>query len=104
MAYSDDLVEKVRTHLSHLDDVTERTVMSGIGFFVDEKMAVAVLEAGLCLRLDQAPDDLADSPLVSLEFAGREVQGWVCVPESSLDQAGVARWVGLAVAGLELTV
>ncbi|HEY6629506.1 MAG TPA: TfoX/Sxy family protein [Acidimicrobiia bacterium] len=104
MAYSEDLVAQVRAQLAPLDDVIEKNVMSGVGFFVDDKMAVAVLEAGLCLRFDQNGTDPAMSPMVSLEFAGRQIQGWVCIPESSLDRASLSRWVSHGVAGLELPV
>jgi len=104
VAYSEDLVEQVRAQLSSFDGVTERNVMSGVGFFVDDKMAVAVLEAGLCLRLDQTESDPTMSPMASLEFAGRQIQGWVCIPEASLDGPSLSRWVGRGVAGLELPV
>lgn len=104
MAYSEELVEQVRAQLTPLDDVTERNVMSGVGFFVDDKMVVAVLDDGLCLRLDQTETDPAMNPIVALEFAGREIQGWVCIPEVSLDPASISRWVSLGVAGLELPV
>ena len=95
-------MEKVRVELSLLDAVTERPVMSGIGFFVDDKMAVAVLEAGLCLRMSQTEAGPAGS--LPLEFAGREIHGWVCVPESSLDQVDLSRLVSEGVAGPELPV
>ena len=97
-------MEQVRSQLTPLDDVTERNVMSGVGFFVNDKMAVAVLEDGLCLRIDQTEADPAMNPMVPLEFAGRQIQGWVCIPESSLDPASLSRLVSLGVAGLELPV
>lgn len=104
MAYSEDLVAQVRAQLSHLDDVTERNVMSGVGFFVDDRMALAVLDGGLCLRIDQDETDPAISLMVPLEFAGRQVQGWVCIPESGLDPASLSRWVSHSVAGMGLPV
>ncbi len=104
MPYSEDLVEQVRAQLSPLDDVTERNVMSGVGFFVDDRMAVAVLEDGLCLHIGQTETDPTISSMISLEFAGRQIQGWVCIPESSLDRASLSRWVSHGVAGLGLPV
>lgn len=96
--YSEDLVDRVRAGMSHLGDVTERAVMSGIGFFIDDRMTVAVLEDGLCFPAGEAADDLVGVLASPLEFAGREIPGWVCISESSLDEETLFRWVSYRVA------
>jgi hypothetical protein len=104
MAYSEDLVERVRARMSHLDGLTERGVMSGLGFFVDDRLAVAVLDDGLCLRVVLDDGALTDDALLPLEFAGRAIQGWVCIPESSLDEDNLTRWVSQGLGGIGLAV
>lgn len=106
MPYSEDLADRVRARMSHLDGLTERAVMSGLGFFVNDRMAVAVLDEGLCLRADEEPADGGPAELVlhPLEFAGRAIQGWVCVPEENLDEASLSRLVSLGVSGVGLSV
>jgi len=82
-------------------------MMSGLGFFVDDRLAVAVLDDRLCLHFDGPgePEDMAvlsDLAAIPLEVAGRPVRGWYCIPAASLDEAGLAVWVARGVAGLGL--
>jgi hypothetical protein len=104
MPYSDDLAQRVRVRMSHLDGLTERPVMSGLGFFVQGKMAVAVLDVGLCVRTSEDEDNPDSKPARPFEFAGRPVRGWVCVPEDDLDETGLGSWVerGVVSAGLSM--
>jgi hypothetical protein len=90
--------------MSHLDGLSERGVMSGLGFFVNDRMAVAVLDDGLCLRVVQDDGVPTDDALLPLEFAGRAIPGWVCVAESSLDEDSLTRWVSEGLGGLGLAV
>jgi hypothetical protein len=79
--------------------------MSGLGFFLDGRMAVAVLDDRLCLHIGDVEDAvLSESAALPFEFAGRPVSGWVCIPEESLDEASLTDWVALAVSGLGLSM
>lgn len=80
--------------------------MNGLGFFVDDRMAIAVLDNRLCLWVGDTEGGAALSNTVAhpFEFAGRAVAGWACVPEESLDEAGLATWVARGVANLGLSV
>jgi hypothetical protein len=89
--------------MSHLEDLSERPVMSGLGFFLDDRMAVAVLEDGLCLIAETVANS-QDEVARPFEFAGRIVEGWVCIPEESLDETRLAEWLARGVAGLGLTM
>jgi hypothetical protein len=106
MPYSEDLAERVRAGMSHLDGLTERPVMSGLGFFIDDRMAIAVLDDRLCLWVGDAENGaaLTNTAARPFEFAGRAVEGWVCIPEESLDEASLAGWVARGVANLGLSV
>ncbi|HSO50487.1 MAG TPA: TfoX/Sxy family protein [Acidimicrobiia bacterium] len=101
MSFSDELAGRVRARMSHLGGLTERPVMSGLGFFLDDRMAVVILDDRLCLRI---PDgDKGDFDRMSarpFEFAGRPVRGWVCIPEASLDEASLSGWVARGVSGV----
>jgi hypothetical protein len=91
--------------MSHFDDLTERPVMDGLGFFLDDRMAVAVLDDRLCLRVGEIEDgELANTAARPFEFAGQAVQGWVCIPAESLDEVSLAGWVARGVANLGLTM
>ena len=102
--YSDDLAERVRARMSHLDELTERPVMSGLGFFVGGTMALAVLDIGLCLRISDDEDNPGPKPARPFEFAGRPVLGWVFISEEDLDDAVLASYVERGVASLGLSM
>jgi hypothetical protein len=105
VSFSDELAGRVRARLSHLKGLTERPVMSGLGFFLDDRLGVAVLDNRLCLHIGDAEDTaLSESAALPFEFAGRPVRGWVCIPEESLDEASLTNWVALAVSGLGLSM
>jgi hypothetical protein len=106
MPYSEDLADRVRARMAHLDLFTERAVMSGLGFFINDRMAVAVLDEGLCLRVDEVPAGRVPDGIVlhPLEFAGRAIQGWVCMSEEDLDDASLSLWVSLGIAGVDLSM
>lgn len=75
--------------------------MSGLGFFLDDRMAIAVLDDRLCLRVPEGDDSDVDTVLaLPFEFAGRPVRGWVCIPGESLDEASLRGWVARGVSGL----
>lgn len=80
--------------------------MNGLGFFLDDRMAVAVLDDRLCLRLDETEDDavLTNTAAHPFEFAGRAIQGWVCIPGESLDEDSLGGWVARGVASLGLSM
>ena len=90
--------------MSHLGGLTERPVMSGLGFFVDDRMAVVVLDDRLCLRIPDGDHGDFDPPARPFEFAGRPVRGWVCISEESLDEASLSVWVARGVSGLGLAM
>ena len=92
--------------MSHLEGLTERPVMNGLGFFVDDRMAIAVLDDRLCLWVGDTEGGAAisNTKVLQFEFAGRAVEGWVCIPEDSLDEASLAGWVARGVANLGLSV
>jgi len=103
-SYSDDLAGRVRDRMSHLADLTERPVMSGLGFFLSDRLAVAIFDDRLCLRVDETGDaavldNMAAHPF---EFAGRPVPGWFCIKAADLDEASLAGWVDQGVASLGL--
>ncbi|MDP9494181.1 MAG: TfoX/Sxy family protein [Actinomycetota bacterium] len=104
MPYSDDLAARVRARLSHFAILTERPVMSGLGFFLSDRMAVVVLDDRLCLRIDESGDPAVhdDAIVRPFEFAGRPVPGWFCIQAEHLDEPALALWVDRGVAGLGL--
>ena len=93
-----DLADRVRVGMGQLPGIEERPVMNGLGFFVDDRMVVAVLDGRLCLQLDGRGyhDRLLDEGVERYLFAGRPVPGWLSVDQAVLDDRGLASWIELA--------
>lgn len=77
--------------------------MDGVGFFVDDRMAVVVLDDRLCLHVDEeaAVGFLGRDGVDRYEFAGAPVPGWLAITETELEDDGLAEWIILGLSGLE---
>lgn len=90
----ESLTDRVRSRLAGQGELTEDRVFDGVGFFIQGRMAVAVLGDAICLHLEgpPPPDQGSGEPEPFL-FAGRPVQGWVSIPAHGLDDETLGRWV-----------
>lgn len=75
--------------------------MDGLGFFVDDRMAVGVLDDFLCLQVDEAavPGYVGEDGVDRYEFGGLPVPGWLAITETVLDDDGLAAWITLGLKG-----
>jgi hypothetical protein len=88
------LTDRVRSRLAGQRELTEGRVFGGVGFFVQGRMAVAVLGGAICIHLEGLPPtDLESREPEPLLFAGRPVQGWVSIPAEGLDDEALGKWV-----------
>jgi hypothetical protein len=88
----ESLTDRVRSRLAGQGELTEDRVFDGVGFFIQGRMAVAVLGDAICIRLEGLPD-LGSYEPEPLLFAGRPVQGWVSIPAHGLDDEALGMWV-----------
>jgi TfoX/Sxy family transcriptional regulator of competence genes len=101
MAYDEDLADRLRAALQHLDGVEEKRMFGGLAFLVRGHMAVAASgQGGLMVRCD--PDrtaGLLDEPgTATFEMRGRAMKGWLRVGVDAVsDDADLRRWADVGV-------
>lgn len=101
MAYNEKLAERVRVSLSAVPHVSEKRMMGGLTFMVNNKMCVGVLNDDLMLRIDPADYEkaLERTGCREMDFTGRPMRGFVFVgPEGTGKQKEFAYWITLALA------
>ena len=82
MAYDEQLAERVRDSLAHLDDVTEKKMFGGLAFLVGGAMAVTSSgQDGLMVRVrKERTEQLLDLPGVEpVVMRDRPMRVWVRV-------------------------
>lgn len=101
MAYSEDLVHRVKLLLAHRTDVVEKKMFGKWCFMVDDKMCINVGEDQLMLRLN--PEDHEE--LVHIEgcetvhMRGREAKGFYYIADFAFESdAALQKWVDRALA------
>lgn len=101
MAYDEDLADRIRVALQHVDGVTEKKMFGGHAFLVGGHLAVSASgRGGLLLRCDPAQTDaLVREPEIGrFEMRGREMDGWLRVdPEAVATDEELGRWVEVGV-------
>jgi TfoX/Sxy family transcriptional regulator of competence genes len=102
MAYDEDLADRIRVALQHLDGVREKKMFGGHAFLVDGHLAVAASsKGGLMLRCRPSlTESLLREPGVSpLEMRGKELAGWLRVAASALaTDEELSAWVAVGLA------
>ena len=99
MAYSEQLAQKVRSALAHIEQVEEKKMFGGLAFLVNGKMCINAGADRLMFRVDPAlPEDVVNRNGSEPVFMqGRPYKGYFYVPEDgiSTDQ-DFDHWLGLA--------
>jgi TfoX/Sxy family transcriptional regulator of competence genes len=105
MPYSEFLADRVRRRLSAAGTISEKKMMGGLIFMVNEKMCVGVdtdRSTGadrLMVRVGKAAcDDLLDRPgCREMDFTGKPMKGFLFIyPEGFDSEADMDFWVGKA--------
>jgi len=83
MTYCNILAARVRSSLSHLQDVEEVEKMGGLTFLYNEKVCIRIQGNELMCRVDPATYDAALQKTGSHEwiYNGKPMMGWVMVKE-----------------------
>ena len=65
---------------------TTTSMLGGTGYFVDERLVVAVIGGRLCRPTGGSTAPVEDEPFL---FAGRPVPGWSSLDSATLDMASL---------------
>ncbi len=102
MAYDRELAERVRRTLAATLEVTEKAMMGGLVFMVDDKMCCGVTGSELMVRVGPAARDeaLAQPHVWPMEIGGgRQPKAFVRVGAGALStDAALVGWVERGVA------
>jgi TfoX/Sxy family transcriptional regulator of competence genes len=97
MTYDEQLADRIRETVEGEGNITEKRMFGGLGFLVNNNMAVAASsEGGLLLRVDPAQSDAltADEHVRRMVMRGREMDGWLRVDaEAVREDDELCRWV-----------
>lgn len=69
---------------------TTAGMLGGTGYFVDERLVVAVVGGRLCRPIGDSASPAGDEPFL---FAGRPVPGWSSHDPATIDDAALAALV-----------
>jgi hypothetical protein len=99
MAYDNYLAERIgvilkRRHIFF----TEKRMMGGLAFMIDDKMCMGVIKSALMARID--PDDyeeaLTKKGCREMDFTGRPMRGFVFVEPEGIDSdEDLEYWIAL---------
>lgn len=102
MAYDEDLADRIRVAMQHVESVTEKKMFGGHAFLVRGNMAAAASgQGGVLLRCDPAQtEELVAAPGVErFAMRGREMDGWLhLAAEAVTTESDLQRWVDVGVA------
>lgn len=94
--YDENAAERVRRVLSGRRDVVEKRMVGGLSFMVSGSMCCGVTGTALMVRVgpEGRARALAQPHVRPMEFAGRELAGFVCVdPGGYRTETELATWV-----------
>ena len=100
MAYDELMADRIRQIFAEKNtSFSEKKMMGGMAFMVNDKMCVGVLEERLMARLD--PEDYEEAQqkpgCTKMMFTGREMKGWVFVYAEGTDEdEQLLSWIDLA--------
>ena len=102
MPYDRELADRLRLSIGGEPGVSEKAMFGGLAFLVHGNMAVAASsDGGLMVRVDpgQTESLLHEPGARRFSMRGREMDGWLVVEASVLEEDGALRsWIDRGVA------
>lgn len=102
MAYNEYFAERIRQQLQQRGVAfTEKKMMGGLTFMVDEKMYVGLVKERFMARVgpDAHPEALLRNGAEPMDFTGRPMKGYVFVRDEGTDRdEDLDYWMELALA------
>ena len=100
MAYDEFLADRIRISLKGKNVFyTEKKMMGGLSFMVDNKMCIGVVKQNLAIRLDPEIQQavLRKKGCKEMDFTGRPMKGFVFVEPEGIDmEEELEYWINLA--------
>ena len=100
MAYDEHLADRIRMVLKEKRTAyTEKKMMGGLTFMVEDKMCVGIVKEDLMCRLDPEiyEEALTKEGCRPMEFTGRPMAGYVFIDAIGVDaEDDLADWIQLA--------
>jgi TfoX/Sxy family transcriptional regulator of competence genes len=96
MAYSEQLVERIRDALDRRPGIVERKMFGGVAWMLDGNMACGVIGEDLLVRLarEDAAAAQAEEGVGPMEFTGSPMRGFVLVDGGAVaEDDELGRWV-----------
>ena len=99
MAYNEHLADRMRSILKEKQvKYTEKNMMGGLTFMVDDKMCIGIVKEELMARIGPAayPDALKKKGCKEMKFTGRPMEGYVFVEPDAIDlDEDLSYWIQL---------
>jgi TfoX/Sxy family transcriptional regulator of competence genes len=99
MAFSENLVNRVREALIAVENLEEKKMFRGVTFMINGKMCVSIGDDELLCRIgpDMHETSIEKNGCRSMIMKGRELKGWVLVSEEGLKtKKDLDHWINLA--------
>ena len=100
MAYDENLADRIRQAIGHLDNVEEKEMMGGLTFMYNNKMCVGVIKDEMICRIDPKLNDevLEKAGCRPMDFTGKPMKGWITIDEFGMKKdTDLNYWIQLAV-------
>ena len=98
MAYDEQLANRIRESLSHVNQMDEIAMFGGLCFMVNNKMCSGVMKDEMMCRIDPAMrDKLLERPgCRPMNFTGKEMRSIVLIDESGMkNKKDFEYWINL---------
>ncbi len=99
MAYDEKLADRIRESISEIEGFTEKEMMGGLVFMLNEKMCLGIIKNELMCRIDPAlhNEEVEKDGCRTMDFTKRPMKGYIMIDEFGLrNQKKVEHWIKLA--------
>lgn len=96
MAYSEELVDRVREIVSRKKGIEEKKMFGGVGCLLNGNMLVGVWKEFLIVRLEpkEGTKALKEKSVIPFDITGKPMKGWVMVtPEGVEEDDQLKKWI-----------
>jgi TfoX/Sxy family transcriptional regulator of competence genes len=101
MTYNQSIANKIRERLADLPNITEKDMMGGIAFMLNDKMCVGVIKDEMMCRIDplKFEEAIEQRGCRPMDFTGRVMKGWIFVDHDGMRNADeFEHWIRLSLA------
>ncbi len=86
MAYSEALANRIRESLLYIDNATEKEMMGGLVFMINDKMCVGIIKDEMMCRINPAFHDEAISKrgCRTMNFTKKPMRGYVLINDDGV--------------------